>query len=94
MDLAIDGWEWRTDQLFVPLSRMIAALANYTRSKKTLRPRVLYRPMSREARIAFDKEERRRDFEDAVRRMGPQAIPVRPRHKKPNSPFGDEILGA
>lgn len=83
-ELAIetDAFFWREDRWMRALSACTAAVANYTfKSKKKLKPEDLYKPRYRERHVLTQEEHARR-FREAVKRMGPEAIPVKRRVRK------------
>lgn len=77
----IEADAWRHDRWGRNMAGFTANLMNLW-SKKTVRPRDLWRSRSWSAGAAtLSRAERQRRFEEAVRLMGPQAIPVRPRRE-------------
>lgn len=74
----IEADAWRYDRWGRTLATFVASLIN-TRPgmKKRVRPRDLWRSRFTTGAAAVSREERQRQFEAAVRLMGPQAIPVR-----------------
>ena len=91
--LRMEAYLWQKDQQGVMLSTFTAALMNVQIGKKSkmVKPTDLYRPIlvnhseQKKKGIPTTKEEwaeRKRQFEETVARMGPQAIPVLPRSQR------------
>ncbi|WP_264842558.1 hypothetical protein [Caldinitratiruptor microaerophilus] len=78
----IEADAWRYDRWGRTLAAFVASLIN-TRPgwRRRVRPRDLWRSRFQAGAASVSREERQRRFEEAVRLMGPQAIPVRPRRK-------------
>lgn len=78
----IEADAWRYDRWGRTLAAFTASLIN-TRPgmKRRIRPRDLWRSRFTTGAASVSREERQRQFETAVRLMGPQAIPVRLRQK-------------
>lgn len=74
-----EGYLWRRDDRGIMLSSFTAALlAPHT--KRRIKPSELYKPvLNHKPERKQSAEERRRQFEEAVKTMGPDAIPVRTR---------------
>jgi hypothetical protein len=76
IDLAIQAYQWRYDRKAELLAHFTASIINVW-SKRRVRGRDLYRSAHDKTSKIIDIEQKRREFEEAVRAMGPEAIPVR-----------------
>lgn len=76
----MEAYYWRRDDKYKIESAFFAGLMNMLKGKKggRIKPRDLYRPALHES-DSVPLKERQRRFERAVKIMGPDAIPVRPR---------------
>lgn len=85
----MEAYLWQKDQQGVMLSTFTAAIIN-TQIKKKIKPSDLYRPVlvnpakngKHVPKTKEDWAKRKQEFEEAVARMGPQAIPVLPREQR------------
>ncbi|WP_132221595.1 hypothetical protein [Laceyella sacchari] len=73
-----EGYFWRQDQLRQFWAAMTAATIQ-PHSKKRIKPTDLYKPLARAKRSGpvLSEEERRRRFDEIVKKIGPDVIPVR-----------------
>jgi hypothetical protein len=75
--MMIKAYQWRFDNQAELLAMYTTVIANAP-YKKRLKPRDLYKREGQEDKV-ISLEERKQRFEDAKRKMGPEAIPVRKR---------------
>lgn len=91
--LRMEAYLWQKDQQGVMFSTFTAALMNVHIGKKSkmVKPNDLYRPILvnhselKKKGVPTTKEEwaeRKKQFEETVARMGPQAIPVLPKEQR------------
>lgn len=73
-----DAWLWQRDQLAMLWAHFTAATVQ-PHTKKRVKAKDLYKPVvvGKDRKDDLTPEERRKRFEEAVRKMGPEAIPVK-----------------
>lgn len=76
VDLAIQAYQWRYDTEAQLLAHFTASIISVW-SKRRVRGRDLYRSASDKTNKIIDIEQKRKEFEEAVKAMGPDTIPVR-----------------
>lgn len=76
VDYAVRAYQWRYDKDAELLAHLTACVINMW-SKRRIKGRDLYRPAENRPATIIDKEARRREFEQTVAIMGPEAIPVK-----------------
>lgn len=79
----MEGYYWRRDDKYQVESVFFAGVLNMLKGKKggKIKPQDLYRPVLKGRGEEVSVEERQERFERAVQKMGPDAIPVRPRRR-------------
>ncbi|WP_171804991.1 hypothetical protein [Mahella australiensis] len=76
VDYAVRAYQWRYDKEAELLAHFTACIMNMW-AKRRIRGRDLYRPANNAPGKVIDLEKKRREFEEAVRSIGPDAIPVK-----------------
>ncbi len=75
VDLAIQAYQWRFDREAELLAHFTASIMNMW-TKSHIRGRDLYRPILSKEKV-IDLEKKRKEFEETVKILGVNAIPIK-----------------